>query len=336
MYEENAGVKQIMDLISHGVMGFMLAGLGLKKKLGAASVAGLVLASTAPDFDGVVMLKGARAFYKYHREITHSLLGATAISLILAAGLSFLFPLSFLQGLGVSAVGMAFHLLTDSLTPWGVPLFYPFSSKKYSFNLVWFIDPIVIGSLLGSLLVGYEFPALRFSLQLSALGLIVFYLLLRVYQKRKSRLLAARELPAYYRRGKMWVLPSAVSPFQWDVIVCRGSRYYYMKVDSLRERVVVSREYASASYHRCVACSQESELVEIFLKRARFPIYNVLKEENTYIIEWLDVHLLQIGGLHGVRVAVDNTTGAIIEEKFQVKKPPLRLGNRVVLRRESA
>ncbi|MDN5292834.1 MAG: inner membrane protein [Eubacteriales bacterium] len=325
-----------MDLISHGVLGFVLAGLGVKEKLGAASVAGLVLASMAPDFDGVVMLKGARAFYKYHREITHSLVGATAIGLVLAAGLSFLFPLTFFQGLGVSALGMALHLLMDSLTPWGVPLFYPFSSKKYSFNLVWFFDPVVIGSLLGALMVGYEVPHLKFSLQLSALGVIGFYLLLRVHQKRRSRLLAARELPAYYRRGKMWVLPSAVSPFQWDVIACRSSRYYYMKVDSLRERVVIRREYASASYHRCVACSQESELVEIFLKRARFPIYNVLKEENAYIIEWLDVHLLQIGGLHGVRVAVDNTTGAILEEKLQVKKPPLRIGSRVILRRESA
>jgi hypothetical protein len=41
------------------------------------------------------------------------------------------------------------------------------------------------------------------------------------------------------------------------------------------------------------------------------------------MVEWLDAHLLNLGGVHGVRVHLDEN-GEILKEKLCVKKPVRR------------
>ena len=313
-----------MDLISHGLIGSMVAGMGINKKFGIVGTIAMVLGNLAPDFDGIMALKGAKTFYKYHREVTHSLLGSAVLTVLISLGIYLATPFKdFLVLLAIVGAGVASHLIMDSFTPWGLPLFYPFSNKKYSFNLIWFIDPVIIGSLVVGTLINSQFKLAPIT-NIVSFAVITAYLVLRYRMRKKARTMVCADMPRGYRGAKVWVLPSAVSPFIWDVIMHTRSKYQYLCVDTRRMLVLKNKEYSSAAYHKCVACSQESELVEIFLKRARFPFYNILKDEGIYIVEWLDVHLMQLGGVHGVRVAVDNETGAILEEKLKVKKPVRR------------
>jgi len=78
------------------------------------------IGATFPDIDIKLDLK--------HRTLTHSLimlLNSTLLLLFLDKYIALVFFINFTT-----------HLILDSLTKMGVPLFYPFSKKYYGFKLV--------------------------------------------------------------------------------------------------------------------------------------------------------------------------------------------------------
>ncbi len=313
-----------MDLVSHGLLGAMIAGLGLGKKYKMLGYAATVVGSIAHDLDVVTFLRGPKAFYKYHREITHSLLGTAVLSVLISAGVYLFTPIKdWLAVFSMVTIGLASHLMMDSLTPWGLPLLYPFSTKRYSFDLIWFFDPVVVSCLVGGVYLAYQLPIPDSSVYATAFMVIGLYLFFRVRQKRKARALVLAELDNA-KEADISVLPSAISPFVWDVIAKKRNKYFHFCIDTRHKTILSSGEFHSGAFHRCVKSSQDSDYVEIFLKRSRFPFYNVTKnEESTYTVEWNDVHLANLGGVHGVTVQVDEN-GDIMGEKLQIKKPVRR------------
>jgi inner membrane protein len=311
----------LVDLISHGLMGTMMAGLGLKQKFGVASVITMVIANLAPDLDVVVGIRGPKTFYKYHREITHSLLGAAVLWVLITAGIYFFTPLNDLAVVALMVgAGLAGHLLLDSLTPWGLPLLYPFKRKKYGFDLIWFFDPVMIVFMVGAVYLAYLYQGVESLIYGVFFSLIIVYLLLRVSQKRKACKMAESEITPKFKDAEKYILPSAVSPFLWNVIYKARSQYLYVSVDTRRKELITIREFTSSQYHWCVKSSGESDLVDVFLKKTRFPFYNVTKEGGCYIVEWSDVQLLNLGGVHGVTVRMDEN-GCILFQKLNIKKP---------------
>lgn len=311
-------------MISHGLMGTMMAGFGLKQKFGLIGMVTMMIASIAPDLDVVSVLRGPKAFYKYHREVTHSLVGAVILWALITAGVYLFTPLHNL--LAVAAMvggGLAGHLLIDSLTPWGLPLFYPFNRKKYGFDLIWFFDPVMISTMVCGVALAGSYPDLGALFYTGALVLMAAYLALRVFHKRKACRMAEAELTPRFRDAEVYVMPSAISPFLWDVIYKARSHYLYVSVDTRKDNILNVHEFTSSSYHKCVKSSCESDLVDVFLKRARFPFYHVAREDGCYTVEWYDVQLLNLGGVHGVTVCFDEC-GDIISEKLQIKKPVRR------------
>lgn len=313
-----------MDLISHGLMGTIMAGLGLKGKFGLTSIVAMVISNIAPDLDVVTGIRGPKYFYKYHREATHSLLGALILWALISTGIYLFTPLQNLSVvIAMVGVGLGGHLLMDSLTPWGLPLFYPFNSKKYGFDLIWFCDPVMIASMVGGVYLAYLLPAGEKLFYWGALGVIASYLTLRVVQKRKACQMTQAEITPRFRDAESCILPSAVSPFLWDVIYTSRGQYLYVSVDTRKEEVLMVREFNSSPYHRFVKSSGQAEMADVFLKRSRFPFYNLVKEEGYYVVEWFDVQLLNLGGVHGVTVYLDEF-GQVTGEKLQIKKPVRR------------
>lgn len=142
-----------MDLFTHSFSGLALGNLSkdtFKRKLLLA----LVVSALFPDIDGLFLLFSNSL--KGHRLATHSLLfgfllaAACALTLYLA----YKRKISILKLFAVSATGVLAHFLLDSLVVWGVPLFYPFSDRFYSFNLyLTVIDPYLLLSYLFLFLV---------------------------------------------------------------------------------------------------------------------------------------------------------------------------------------
>lgn len=102
-------------------------------------IVGIALGSLLPDIDEPkskvgrkvpVLSHGIKLFFG-HRGITHTLLASFLVSCLLLYFLK-AFPSSIATGL---TLGYLFHILEDSFSPDGVPLFYPLTKKHFGIHL---------------------------------------------------------------------------------------------------------------------------------------------------------------------------------------------------------
>jgi inner membrane protein len=108
--------------------------LNLPPKESALIIAAAALGSLLPDIDhpqsmlsGWIPGAGLLSIFARHRGITHSLLFCILLPCVLWYALSaeVKLPIPYIYPLGL-VLGMCSHLLSDMLTPAGVPLLYPF------------------------------------------------------------------------------------------------------------------------------------------------------------------------------------------------------------------
>lgn len=141
-----------MDPFSHLLLGYLL-GFGIWGPSGLQYVVAAAIAGALPDMDVVFYPLSKRFPLLRHRGISHSILGVTVIA---AVG-CFLVPPLMARGLGPALgqgspftffvaleVGGLSHVFLDSLDHWSVPIFAPFSTQEYHFD----VDRIVnVGSM---------------------------------------------------------------------------------------------------------------------------------------------------------------------------------------------
>ena len=73
-----------MDNLTHTLTGFAISYAGLNRKTRYATLA-LVIGANLPDIDLVSRFWGSATYLKYHRGITHAIVGVTLLALLLAA-----------------------------------------------------------------------------------------------------------------------------------------------------------------------------------------------------------------------------------------------------------
>ncbi|HVG29535.1 MAG TPA: metal-dependent hydrolase [Pyrinomonadaceae bacterium] len=140
-----------MDNLAHTLVGLAAAKAGLERASPYATAV-CVLAANAPDADIVAALKGRWFYLQHHRGITHSIVGALALALLLPlvffaaekliARLRGRPPRIRLRGLLLaSVVASATHPLLDWTNSYGVRPFLPWSGKWYYGDLVFIVDP---------------------------------------------------------------------------------------------------------------------------------------------------------------------------------------------------
>jgi membrane-bound metal-dependent hydrolase YbcI (DUF457 family) len=150
-----------MDIFTHSFSGLALGTLSkdtFKKKI----LLVLVISALIPDIDGVLLVFSDSL--KGHRLATHSLFFGSllAAACALTFYLAYKRKITFLRLFAVSALGIMAHFFLDSLVVWGVPLFYPFSDRFYSFNLyLTVLDPALLLSYL-LLFLAYALARLGF------------------------------------------------------------------------------------------------------------------------------------------------------------------------------
>src|SRR5260370_8765734 len=133
----------------------------------------MLVAGLAADLDWLSSLGGASAFLSGHRTATHSLFGAAAIAVFVAAGFWALgkiyhrFSVRFVPAVLVCATASGVHLLLDLTNSYGVNLFWPFHQKWFAWDLLDEVDPWLLaiwacGLLLPAFfhLFGVEFSSL--------------------------------------------------------------------------------------------------------------------------------------------------------------------------------
>ncbi|MCA9098368.1 MAG: metal-dependent hydrolase [Planctomycetaceae bacterium] len=131
-----------MDIVTHGMMGLALAGPYLGEHPWGAC--GFVLGSVLPDLDALSRCGGKSAFLRNHQGWTHSFLIILTGSILSYWGLRMVaFEFSGAAiGLGLGAL---LHSFLDLTNTFGVRAFAPFSSRRYCWEWLFFIDAFIIG-----------------------------------------------------------------------------------------------------------------------------------------------------------------------------------------------
>ncbi len=133
-----------MDFVTHAAVG-ALAGRALAPALpidppgvlpidaaseapSGSSLARLgAIAALVPDADHVLEVLSAELYLQHHRTFSHSLLGVTAIALLVAAPGG---AIGRGRRLAVAAAALTTHLVLDVATPFGTGLLWPFSDWR--------------------------------------------------------------------------------------------------------------------------------------------------------------------------------------------------------------
>jgi inner membrane protein len=147
-----------LDNLTHSLVGLFLARAGFKR-VTACGTAILVLAANAPDIDVISWFWGRPTWLHWHRNITHSLVGAPFMALLTVAVVALFVrkqKVSWWPAFWIALLGVASHLILDLTNVYGVRLLLPFSGHWSHLD----ITPVVDFSIWAILLLGVVAPAL--------------------------------------------------------------------------------------------------------------------------------------------------------------------------------
>jgi len=286
-----------MDPVTHGVAGGLVAKSGLAHRLLPAAlekrgVALTAVAALAPDIDAIVELSpDPLAFLRYHRGLTHSLLGGLGLAAVLAVLVAPFFPgVSRRRLFVLTTAGVYIHVLLDLLTSYGTVLLYPFRSQRFTFDWMWTFDPTFLGILLCCVLGVYLLRRAPRRVAKVGLGVAVSYVLLAGALQWVAVRAVAAEADALDVAGirSVAVVPAPFVPFNWTGIVETDDRYYRARVELGRrldtdirfvEVPKVSADAAPGSL-RAVGREPLREQVQLYEWFARFPVISVEHEHE--------------------------------------------------------
>jgi len=210
-----------VDPLTHAISGAALARAFPKEKLPTQQLVLIILLAMAPDSDIVLRLISDPLYLQHHRGLTHSLL-------MLPLWGWLIFSLSSRQVKQNPAmpklIGLALllHISLDVITTYGTMLLAPVSDKRFSFDLVFIIDPLFSLCLLIPLLLGFIWKRQLRSLSILSFVAALAYLTLAYSNQQQAIELTKKAYPdaiAYH------ALPMAFSPFNWQLIATYPNHY---------------------------------------------------------------------------------------------------------------
>ena len=145
-----------MDPITHGITGALLGKAFFSKRQERVAIFAATLGAIFPDVDIFCELfsRDPLSIVKYHRAITHSFVALPVFAVLLALLTRAVLPwvrrrwprftdweapplwlLSVIYG-----VGIASHILLDGMTSFGTRMWYPLSTRRVAWDLLFIVD----------------------------------------------------------------------------------------------------------------------------------------------------------------------------------------------------
>ncbi len=231
-----------MDPITHGLVGLAIASVSGEPILGAVSI-GAALAAMSPDLDIIMQCRGHLSYLKNHRGVSHSLPFLMGISIIIAIGLTFIFPeIAFLKVLFWTFIGALSHSLLDLLNSYGAKLLWPIREKRYSGGLLLSFDPVIIGLSLYMILSNQSDSILDLKVGIIFFGYLIMRWILKknIYQKM------------FYRFGEeiqiknIELFPSMTAIHKLHFIVETTEKFIVGEVNVFNKQFQIQRELEKA------------------------------------------------------------------------------------------
>jgi len=290
-----------MDFFTHAVLPYLLGSfLGLKKK----HLAALVLGGIAPDLDTLVVWINyiyPSSLLIVHRGFTHTfffgffvvafLLFLATRDRVLARAQRFIsLDLDFsVTCLAFAYAGVLSHLFLDYLTTRGVPLFYPFVVDRYSAEIFYMIEIVIM---IASLLVLVELYRKRSGTKFNKNLFIIFVAFLLLVGG--IRLEGRERAQSFFNDKNAEVYPDS-SLFQWTVLENDSDRFQVYEFNSLDEVTQQSSSFphlntspAAPGFERAFDMAEKLPQVKLFRWRANAIAINALEQNGSWLLEYYD------------------------------------------------
>lgn len=134
----------LMDPVTHLTLGACTGEILLGKRFGKKAMLFGALAANLPDVDTIpgFFMPGDQSLW-FHRGIAHSFFFAIIAGLLLAYLFSKWFPrIGYRRFMLFFCVELFLHDLLDTCTGYGTGLFEPFTHARFSFHLLYVVDPL--------------------------------------------------------------------------------------------------------------------------------------------------------------------------------------------------
>jgi inner membrane protein len=306
-----------LDNLTHSLTGLALARAGLGRFSKGATLA-LVIASNLPDVDLVTAASGSAAYLEHHRGVSHSIAGAPLMALGLALLLRLLVRGSRLLPLvACSLAGIAGHVFMDLWTSYGTRVLSPFDRRWLTWDLVFIVDPWILGLLLIAVLWKRGIPQSP-QIATTALGLVLAYVGLRAVTHAQALDLAAARLPR--PASRMAALPSPVDPFRWRVLADTGDAVYVGDLNVLgRSSPLLRREKQAheAAVVAAAAAAAQSEVAAVFLDFSTFPWVEVRETPEGTEVRWHDLRFERPDRQTFVATVLLDKAGRVLRQDFR-------------------
>lgn len=283
-----------MDTLTHGLVGALVARAGFRQRIGPAASWAVTVGAVFPDIDFVMRLFDDFASIRYHRVLTHSLSGALLFALPLGAICYFWGPYKrYWPLVGLSALGILLHIVTDVITAYGTVVLYPISHRRFALDWVFILDGVFTGILVISLLVGRwwktrsrlvaRFGLAILALYIGAMGLANAVAMGRMEQAAVQSHLAPMQMAAF---------PQPPSMFHWMGLIETEEAFYEGRINLLHGDQVSLQRYPKVVSDSVVHHLRTHEEVNLFLWFARFPWVTYQPNAEGGVIEFSDLRFL--------------------------------------------
>jgi inner membrane protein len=293
--------ERLMDFFSHALLPYLFGSfLGLEKK----RLAALVLGGIAPDLDFLVAWVNniyPTSLLLVHRGITHTLFIGFFFSLLIFylfsrdkiksfIGRLVKFDLKFSRlSFAFVYAGVLIHLFMDFSTTRGVPLFYPWQSVRYSADIFFQIEPII---LIASLLVLAVLLRDRSSIKFNKNIFIIFMLFLLVVGGIRIEGKAAAE--SFFSGKNAEIYPDS-NLFSWVVLENDSDQFLVYEYGFLNGKASNSSAFAKISVSSSIKeakiaidAAENLPQVKLFRWRAYAVAINATSQNGLWIIEYYD------------------------------------------------
>ncbi|MFP6764798.1 MAG: metal-dependent hydrolase [Planctomycetaceae bacterium] len=198
-----------MTLPEHAVCSLMIAQAGVRERFGTRGVLAVTVAGISPDLDTAAKLVSDDSFWRLHHALGHSLLSITVLAVIVAAvSCRCSKNMNFRPVFGWCLIAAFVHCLTDSLYWWGVQPLWPFSEWEVCFEILEYLDLIVLSIWFGGAVWLWRKQDRPRAIAMTTLGIFSGYVVLRAW------LPAPQGIFQTVTGGWMYDLPSGTI-FDW-------------------------------------------------------------------------------------------------------------------------
>ena len=342
-----------MDTVTHGLTGWLVARAlpdEWKGKHPATATAVVVLGSVLPDADNAVSLLGSERYLRINRGLSHSLLGISVSSLVVALLFARFGKWKDAKRLFLLAlVGQGSHIVLDLLNAYGTQILQPFSDARLSLDLLFVVDLLFSGIVVAGIALSRGGRAGRARAALVSLAVYVGIAALlhgravdlvrdaavrsgvRVVAASALPQLSSVTLPSIDRFGFATpvaaspaerglsrsrdaaggrAVPLPAGPFAWNGFVDDGRTFLRAEVDPLAGTLAWKQRELRGADVPAVRAVRGFSDVETYLWFARYPVVHVISDHGRTEVTFYDMRFSGMPGFRPFLLRVIESPGA--------------------------